>query len=151
VLFRNAAERGATSAFNTDYVSHTQDEHGVTVELADNITGRRYSMRARYLVGADGARSKVADDIGLQIDGEMARAATAYVLFRADLSRYVEHRPSILHWILTPGESSARSAWPAARHPTLAHVDRRLGIQHGRRGTRLRPRRCAGQDPYPRR
>jgi 2,4-dichlorophenol 6-monooxygenase len=105
VLFRNAAERGATSAFNTDYVSHTQDEHGVTVELADNITGRRYSMRARYLVGADGARSKVADDIGLQIDGEMARAATAYVLFRADLSRYVEHRPSILHWILTPGES----------------------------------------------
>uniref|UniRef100_UPI0009FE5426 FAD-dependent oxidoreductase n=1 Tax=Aldersonia kunmingensis TaxID=408066 RepID=UPI0009FE5426 len=105
VLFKNAAERGATSAFNTDYVSHTQDEHGVTVQLIDNISGREYSMRARYLVGADGARSQVAEDIGLPIEGEMARAATAYVLFHADLSRYVEHRPSILHWILTPGGS----------------------------------------------
>ncbi|QHD88394.1 2,4-dichlorophenol 6-monooxygenase (plasmid) [Gordonia sp. JH63] len=105
VLFKNAAERGATSTFNTDYVSHVQDEDGVTVQLVDNISGREYSMRARYLVGADGARSQVAEDIGLEIEGEMARAATAYVLFHADLSQYVEHRPSILHWILTPGGS----------------------------------------------
>jgi hypothetical protein len=34
----------------------------------------------------------------------MGRAATIYTLFRADLTRYVAHRPSILHWI-----------WPAAQ------------------------------------
>ena len=59
-------------------------------------------MRTRYLVGADGARSKIVEELGLELDGHLARAATAYVLFKADLRRYVEHRPSILHWIMTP-------------------------------------------------
>jgi len=59
-------------------------------------------MRARFLVGADGARSKVLDDLGLQVEGQMARAGTTYAIFNADLTRYVEHRPSILHCIVTP-------------------------------------------------
>ena len=35
----------------------------------------------------------------LPFEGELARAGTAYIMFNADLSRYVAHRPSILHWI----------------------------------------------------
>src|SRR5205085_8172683 len=80
---------------------HVQDATGVTVSLRDLKTGREYQVRARYLVGADGARSKVMDDAGLKVEGQLARAATAYVLFRADLARYVAHRPSILYWIVT--------------------------------------------------
>ncbi|MGI5219137.1 FAD-dependent oxidoreductase [Nocardia sp. CA-290969] len=102
VLFKNATERGATSAFNTEYLSHVQDDSGITATLRDLLTGREYSVRAKYLIGADGARSAIADEIGLEIEGRMGRAATAYVLFKADLSKYVEHRPSILHWIMTP-------------------------------------------------
>src|SRR5262249_49568972 len=71
-----------------------------TVSLRDLRDGREYRTRARYLVGADGARSKVMDDAGLKVDGKLARAATAYVLFRADLSRYAAHRPSILYWLV---------------------------------------------------
>jgi 2,4-dichlorophenol 6-monooxygenase len=41
------------------------------------------------------------DDAGLVLEGQFARAATAYVLFEADLSRHVAHRPSILYWIVT--------------------------------------------------
>ena len=102
VLYKNAAERGATFACNTEYLSHVQDENGVTVSLRDRLTNREYSMRARFLVGADGAKSKVLDDLGLQVEGQMARAGTTYAIFNADLTRYVEHRPSILHWIVTP-------------------------------------------------
>lgn len=102
LLLKNAAERGASLAVNTEYLSHKQDEDGVTVYLKDRLTDREYSMRARYLVGADGARSKIVEEIGLEIEGRMARAATAYVTFHADLSHYVAHRPSILHWIVTP-------------------------------------------------
>ena len=101
LLVKSAAERGAVSLFNTEYLNHAQDAEGVTVELEDRLTGRKYSMRARYLVGADGARSKIMDDAGLKVEGAIARAATAYVLFRADLTRYVAHRPSILYWIVT--------------------------------------------------
>ena len=101
ILVKHAAAHGAVLAFNTEYVGHEQDADGVTVTLRDLSSSRERQVRARYLVGADGARSKVLDDAGLKVEGQLARAATAYVLFRADLTRYVAHRPSILYWIVT--------------------------------------------------
>lgn len=101
ILVKNAAERGAVFQFNTEYLGHEQDDQGVTVRLREVATGREYTVRARYLVGADGARSQVMEDAGLKLEGQLARAATAYVLFNADLTRYAAHRPSILYWIVT--------------------------------------------------
>lgn len=101
ILVKHAAAQGAVLSFNTEYLSHDQDATGVTVLLRDVKTGQERQVRARYLVGADGARSKVMDDAGLKVEGQLARAGTAYVLFRADLTRYVAHRPSILYWIVT--------------------------------------------------
>lgn len=103
VLLTAAAERGARMLFNTEYLSHVQDADGVTVVLRDRIADREYALRARYLIGADGARSKIVEQIGLKIEGQLARAGTVYTLFDADLARYVEHRPSILYWIVTSG------------------------------------------------
>ncbi len=105
VIFKNAAQRGAKFSFNTEYRSHVQDDTGVTVQLRDTLSGREYGVRAKYLVGADGARSKVFEDLGLPLEGQMARAGTFYVLFKADLSRYVSHRPSILQWVVNPAAS----------------------------------------------
>jgi 2,4-dichlorophenol 6-monooxygenase len=102
VLITNAAERGAKVSFNTEYLSHTQDADGVTVTLQNRISDTVFTQRARFLVGADGARSQIAEDIGLEISGELARAGTVYARFDADLSKYVAHRPSILHWIMNP-------------------------------------------------
>jgi 2,4-dichlorophenol 6-monooxygenase len=102
VLINNAAARGARFAFNTEYLGHVQDGTGVTVELRDIATGREYTMRARYLIGADGGRSRIVEELGLPMEGHLARAANAYVLFHADLTRYAAHRPSILNWIMTP-------------------------------------------------
>jgi 2,4-dichlorophenol 6-monooxygenase len=101
VLVRHATTRGARLRFATRYLSHQQDDAGVSVQLEDRLTGRAYTVRCQYLVGADGARSKIADDLGLDVQGTMARAATIYVLFEADLRRYAEHRRSVLYWILS--------------------------------------------------
>jgi 2,4-dichlorophenol 6-monooxygenase len=103
VLVKNAAARGADIAFNTEYLSHIQDEAGVTSTLCDRLTGIEYTVRSRYLVGADGARSRIVEELDLPIEGTMGRAGTIYTLFKADLTKYVAHRPSILHWIMTPG------------------------------------------------
>ena len=103
VLIKNAAARGAEVMFSTEYLSHVQDESGVTSTLRDRLNGHEYTVRSRYLVGADGARSQIADELGLPIEGVMGRAGTIYTLFKADLTQYVAHRPSILHWIMTPG------------------------------------------------
>jgi 2,4-dichlorophenol 6-monooxygenase len=99
ILINAAASRGAVLSFNTEYLDHSQDDHGVTVRLRDGRTGEVFTQRARYLLGFDGARSRVVEQLGLPLEGELARAGTAYIRFRADLSRYVAHRPSILYWI----------------------------------------------------
>jgi len=105
LLVKHAAARGASLAFNTEYRSHMQDDTGVSTLLLDRLSGREYTVRSRYLVGADGARSRVVDDAGLVIEGQHARAGTMYVLFTADLARYAAHRPSILYWIVTDSAS----------------------------------------------
>ena len=105
LLVKHAAARGASLAFNTEYRSHTQDDTGVSTLLRDRLSGREYTVRSRYLVGADGARSRVVEDAGLAIEGQHARAGTMYVLFTADLARFAAHRPSILYWIVTDSAS----------------------------------------------
>lgn len=102
LLVKNAAEHGAKVSFSTRYLDHAEDPEGVTITLADRISGHEYTIRSRYLVGADGAKSAIAEAIGLEFEGHTARAGTVYVRFRADLSSLVAHRPSILHWIMNP-------------------------------------------------
>lgn len=46
-----------------------QDAEGVTVRLRNTISGQEYQQRVHFLVGADGARSQVAEDIGLPFAG----------------------------------------------------------------------------------
>ncbi|MBN9209297.1 MAG: FAD-dependent monooxygenase [Microbacterium ginsengisoli] len=100
ILVGAAARDGATISFNTEYLSSMQDHDGVNVTLRDRISGLEYVQRVRYLVGADGARSRVMQDAGLAVEGELARAGTVYAQFRGDLSQHVAHRPSILNWII---------------------------------------------------
>ncbi|GAB3280180.1 FAD-dependent oxidoreductase [Kineosporia babensis] len=105
ILVRNAAERGAQNRFSTEYLSHTQDADGVDVQVLDRLTGRPYTIRAKYLIGADGARSKVAADIGLPFEGAMDIAGSMNITFKADLSAYCEPRPSVLYWVIQPGSN----------------------------------------------
>nr|WP_300648235.1 FAD-dependent monooxygenase [Paenalcaligenes sp.] len=102
MLINHARQRGATYAFNTEYLRHEEDKNGVTVFLKDHLTQHEYSVRTKYLIGADGANSKVLQNAGLSVQGELARAGTVYTLFEADLSQYTAHRPSILYWICSP-------------------------------------------------
>ncbi|WP_088312423.1 FAD-dependent monooxygenase [Kineosporia sp. R_H_3] len=102
IIVGGAAAAGTRISFHTEFVTFTQDDDGVTSTLRDVESGREYTVRSRYLVGADGARSHVADIAGLPIEGHVARAGTVYTRFRADLTQYVAHRPSILHWFFNP-------------------------------------------------
>ncbi|MFF2161953.1 FAD-dependent oxidoreductase [Streptomyces sp. NPDC058175] len=105
ILVKNAAQRGAQTRFSTEYLSHTQDAEGVTVDVLDRLTGRAHTIRAKYLIGADGARSLVAADIGLPFEGAMDIAGSMNITFKADIGRYVAHRPSVLYWVVQPGSN----------------------------------------------
>lgn len=102
VLVGAAAARGAKVRFDTEFLRFEQDADGVTSWVLDRLTGVEYSIRSRYLVGADGGRSRIVEQLGLPLEGQMALAGSQYVLIRADLSRYMVHRPSILNFVVTP-------------------------------------------------
>jgi 2,4-dichlorophenol 6-monooxygenase len=103
IILGEAARRGSRVRFDTEYLSHVQDADGVTVTALDRLTGETFEIRAKYLIGADGGRSKIAQDLGLPMEGEMDWAGSMNIVFHADLSKYVAHRPSVLYWIMQPG------------------------------------------------
>ncbi len=104
LLISEAGLRGANIRFQTEYRSHQQDEHGVTVQLFDLLTSTEFEVTAKYLIGADGARSQVAQDIGLQFEGEpFGDSGSINIEFEADLSQYCENRKGDMYWILQSG------------------------------------------------
>ncbi len=105
ILLGGAAARGTRVRFDTEYLSLVQDADGVTATVQDRLDGREYQIRAEYMIGADGGRSKVAEDIGLPMEGRVGVGGSMNIVFEADLSRYVAHRPSVLYWVLQPGSS----------------------------------------------
>lgn len=103
ILLSNAATRGSHVRFDTEYLSHTQDEDGVIVTVLDRPRNEHYQIRCKYLIGADGATSKVVKDLQLPMAGEMGKSGSISIIFKADLTRYMAHRPGYLWWVLQPG------------------------------------------------
>jgi 2,4-dichlorophenol 6-monooxygenase len=103
ILIGHAGARGSHIRFDTEYLGLEQHDDGVTVHVRDRIGDRRYAIEANYVIGADGGRSQVAKDAGLPFEGQMDVAGSMNIVFHADLSAKVEHRPSVLYWVLQPG------------------------------------------------
>lgn len=107
ILLGAAAHKGAEVLFHTEFVRFEQDDDGVTSFLRNRLTGAEYSVRSKYLVGTDGARSTVAAQLGLPFKGDMDKLGATNIVFTADLTKYVEHRPSSLYWMFRPDEGPA--------------------------------------------
>ena len=71
LLTEHATELGAEIRRGCELVGLSQDEAGVTAELADGT-----QLRSRYLVGCDGGRSTVRKLLGVGFPGEPSRVET---------------------------------------------------------------------------
>jgi len=105
LLFKTACSRGTQARMSTEYLHHAQDAEGVTTTLRDRLSGAEFTVRSRYLIGADGGNSLVAEHAQLPFAGSMGVGGSINILFKADLSPYVAHRPSVLYWVLQPGSN----------------------------------------------
>ena len=103
LLFKTACMRGTQARMSTEYLRHVQDAEGVTTTCRDRLSGKEVTIRSRYLVGADGGNSLVAANEHLPFEGDMGVDGSMNIWFRADLSKYVAHRPSVLYWVMQPG------------------------------------------------
>jgi 2,4-dichlorophenol 6-monooxygenase len=137
LLFKTACSRGSQARMSTEYVAHEQDAEGVTTTCLDRLTGKQLTVRSKYLIGADGGNSKVAEHAGLPFEGKMGVGGSMNILFKADLSKYVAHRPSVLYWVLQPGAECRRHRHGAGAHgQAVERMADRLGLRHQRAGAR---------------
>ena len=103
MLLAAARGMGADIRFGWEFTSLAQDEAGVTSVIHERDGDATLTVRSQYVAGADGARSRVLGQAGLTVEGPDDLARAANIWFRADLSRYLAHRPGVLTWNVMPG------------------------------------------------
>jgi putative polyketide hydroxylase len=101
ILLRAARETGLVDVVFDRRVTSLRDlgSH-VEVDLSDGgSTVVTSTVRAHYVVAADGASSGVRSMLGIEMEGDSALGLYVNVYFKADLSAFVDYRPALLFWI----------------------------------------------------
>src|SRR5215204_754201 len=85
ILRGKAEELGAAIRFSSELVSFEQDHRGITAVLKDRRTGTEQSVRADYVVAADGWDSPIRAQLGIGLDGPGPFFYVVTALVDADL------------------------------------------------------------------
>lgn len=84
--------------FATELTSFEQDQAGVTAALTDRHTGAEHTVRADYLIAADGYASPVRQRLGIGLDGPGLLYHALTAIIDADLNPALRgRRVSIAH------------------------------------------------------
>lgn len=102
ILRHRAEEVGATVINSEEVVGAEQDGGGVTATLRNVDTGAERTLRARYLIVAEGAHSRVRDLLGIAMRGRGVFSNSITIYFQADLSPFLEGRNYSLIYINNP-------------------------------------------------
>lgn len=102
-LLHAAQQAGGDVRFYTELVSFEQDTEGVTAQVVERSNGKRRTVRASYLIAADGANSRIRDEL-LKVPMIGARTLAHYIniYFRADLTDLVAHRRFVMCHVENP-------------------------------------------------
>ena len=83
--------------FNTELTAFEQDGTGVTATLRDRHSEQIHTVRASYMIAADGASSRIREalSIGMVGLGELDQNIIINIHFRAELGPWVRGRPAV--------------------------------------------------------
>jgi 2,4-dichlorophenol 6-monooxygenase len=102
ILHRRAAVMAGRDpvAFGTAFRSLVQDAEGVTATV-DGPQGPS-EIRARYVIGADGAGSQVRRSVGIAMEGPQALAHFLAIHIKSDMTEALKRGPGVLFFVRTP-------------------------------------------------
>ncbi len=102
ILRNRAAKAGAKVLDGKELIGIEQDDDGVTAIVKDSESGDEHRLRARYLVGADGAHSRTRELCGIPFDGRGVFSNSITIYFHADVARLMEGRNLSVMYIINP-------------------------------------------------
>jgi 2-polyprenyl-6-methoxyphenol hydroxylase-like FAD-dependent oxidoreductase len=102
-IIRDEAIRlGARIHFDTRMESFEQGPDGVTATVTDQRTGESTTIRARYLLAADGASSPIRTQLGIDRSGNGSIGHVMSIVFKADLDSMIQGRRFIICYLPHP-------------------------------------------------
>jgi len=102
ILLDLALELGVDVRFGTELVSIEQDDDAVTAVIRSVGDGTSTTVRAGYLVGADGTRSTTRDLLGIEARGPSDLGHFVNILFRAELGAALDGQAFGLYQLVGP-------------------------------------------------
>jgi 2-polyprenyl-6-methoxyphenol hydroxylase-like FAD-dependent oxidoreductase len=102
ILRSRAEQAGARVLEGHDVVAAEQNDDGVTVTAADVSSGESRTIRARYVVAAEGAHSGQRDALGIPFDGRGVFSNSITIYFTADLAPQLLGKPLSVIYINNP-------------------------------------------------
>ena len=92
MLLAETRRRGSEVRYGTELCSFEQDDSGVTAVLRDLHSGESETVRADYLIAADGVHSRIRESLGVTTSGYGALPIfVVFIYFRAPWRRFVPH------------------------------------------------------------
>ena len=103
VLLEECRRRGSVDVkFYHEFLSFSQDAEGVTAQIKSRESGQEFSIHARYLIAADGAKSPIRQSLGVETLGRGTMGHLLNILFTADLRDLVRNREFSICKVETP-------------------------------------------------
>jgi 2-polyprenyl-6-methoxyphenol hydroxylase-like FAD-dependent oxidoreductase len=105
ILRYRAQELGAELRYRVECTSVAQDESGVTATLRDpDGDATEQTVRAKYVVAADGNRSPVREQLGIAMRGHglLSNSITIYFRAQVDLTPLLEGRDQGVNYVTNP-------------------------------------------------
>jgi putative polyketide hydroxylase len=124
-------------SFATELIEVAQDEQGVSVRLRNRRSGELRTVRASYVIAADGASSRVREALGVAMVGPGELDHNINIHFRAELAPWVRARPAV-GYISSVGNGTLLWAHGTDRWLIL----RAFQPARGERPEDFTPRRC---------
>jgi len=102
ILRRQAEELGADVRYSWETVAVEQDGDGVTATVKHRDSGEEETIRAPYLVAADGAHSPIRDRLGIPLHGHGTFSNSITIYFRANVKPLIGDRNLSVIYVFAP-------------------------------------------------
>lgn len=108
VLAAQSRAQGADVRFSTELMSFDQDADGVSAVVKDRETGEHLTVRADYLIAADGPRSPVREALRIRQTGNGELFHNVSIVFRSErLAGVLGDLRFIVCYLMKPGADGA--------------------------------------------